>query len=84
MTDDELPSPEAVRELQEHLVLDKEGKSRTFRSLYNGRNSARRVLVIFIRHFFCGVCESTASSSCPTSTSKLALMLCRRPSTLLQ
>ncbi|MBE3042640.1 hypothetical protein IMZ48_08700 [Candidatus Bathyarchaeota archaeon] len=54
-TDNELPSVEAVRALQDHLVMDKEGKTRTFRSLYNGKNSARRVLVIFIRHFFCGV-----------------------------
>lgn len=54
-TDDALPSVETVRTLQDHLVLDKEGKTRTFRSLYNGKNSARRVLVIFIRHFFCGV-----------------------------
>lgn len=54
-TNDELPAVEVVRKLDDHLLLDKEGKSRTFRSLYNGKNSARRVLIIFIRHFFCGV-----------------------------
>ena len=65
-----MPSVEALRKLQDHLVLDKEGKSRTFRSLYNGKNSARRVLIIFIRHFFCGVrATPNVSSLTPGSIS---------------
>lgn len=72
-TDDVLPDIETVRGLQDHLVLDKEGKTRTFRSLYNGKNSARRVLVVFIRHFFCGVRDygpgPNYTSCCSTSTS---------------
>jgi hypothetical protein len=54
-TNDDLPLPEKVREVEEYMVLDQHGKTHTFKSLYNGNNVARRVLVIFIRHFFCGV-----------------------------
>ena len=38
-------------------VLDKDRKKYTFKSLYADNDSGpRRVLIIFIRHFFCGVC----------------------------
>ncbi|KAL9068860.1 MAG: hypothetical protein Q9161_005947 [Pseudevernia consocians] len=38
-------------------VLDKDRKKYTFKSLYaDNENGPRRVLIIFIRHFFCGVC----------------------------
>ena len=36
-------------------VLDKDGKKLPFKSLYP-TNLRQRVLIIFIRHFFCGVC----------------------------
>lgn len=52
----QLPTLETIKKLDKHLVLDRNGKSHTFRSLYTGRHVARRVLVIFVRHFFCGVC----------------------------
>lgn len=55
LTNDELPSPETVRRIEDYIVLDKHGKTHTFKSLYTGRNVARRVLIIFVRHFFCGV-----------------------------
>lgn len=54
-TTNELPSPELIKKIDDYIVLDKHGKSYTFKSLYSGTNVARRVLVIFIRHFFCGV-----------------------------
>lgn len=54
-TNNELPSAEVQKMIEDYIVLDKDGKSRTFKSLYMGPNVARRVLVIFIRHFFCGV-----------------------------
>lgn len=57
VTNDVPPLNDLVRQLDDYLVLDREGKTHTFRSLYNGRNSARRVLVIFVRHFFCGNCQ---------------------------
>ncbi|TFB07742.1 Thioredoxin-like protein [Trichoderma ghanense] len=56
-TNNELPSAEVQKMIEDYIVLDKDGKSRTFRSLYMGPNVARRVLVIFIRHFFCGNCQ---------------------------
>lgn len=52
---DELPSAETRRKTEELPVLDREGKSHAFKSLYQGPDSGSRVLVIFIRHFFCGV-----------------------------
>lgn len=54
-TNNELPSQEMLRKVESMIVLDKDGKARPFKSLYSGPNVARRVLVIFIRHFFCGV-----------------------------
>lgn len=54
-TTNELPSPDLIRKIENYMVLDRHGKSSSFKSLYSGPNAARRVLVIFIRHFFCGV-----------------------------
>lgn len=60
LTDNELPSEETIRRIGDYIVLDRHGKTHTFKSLYTGRNVARRVLIIFVRHFFCGV-----STGCP-------------------
>jgi hypothetical protein len=54
-SNNDLPSAATLRKIENYTVLDRHGKSHTFRSLYTGRNVARRVLVIFVRHFFCGV-----------------------------
>jgi hypothetical protein len=56
-TNNELPSAELITSIENYIVLDKHGKSHTFKSLYSGPNVPRRVLVIFIRHFFCGNCQ---------------------------
>ena len=61
-TTSELPSAETIKKIENYIILDRDGKSRKFKSLYNRRNVARRVLVIFIRHFFCGVCRSLTYS----------------------
>jgi hypothetical protein len=63
LTNNELPSPEVQKMIENYIVLDRHGKSRTFKSLYMGENKARRVLVIFIRHFFCGVCYLTPDNT---------------------
>lgn len=52
---DKLPSEETQHKVEEHTVLDRQGKSHPFKDIYRGPESARRVLVIFVRHFFCGV-----------------------------
>lgn len=54
-TDNTIPSAELINKISKFLVLDKHGKSHTFESLYTGPNRPRRVLIIFVRHFFCGV-----------------------------
>jgi hypothetical protein len=54
-TDDTIPSQALLRKVADYHVLDKDGRSRPFKSLYTGPMIARRVLVIFVRHFFCGV-----------------------------
>lgn len=54
-SNNDLPTPDLIREIDNYVVLDKDRKSHTFRSLYTGKHAARRVLVIFVRHFFCGV-----------------------------
>lgn len=54
-TNNEIPSAQTLKEIEDFIVLDSDGKSHAFKTLYSGTNVARRVLVIFIRHFFCGV-----------------------------
>ncbi|KAL2268748.1 hypothetical protein VTJ83DRAFT_3594 [Remersonia thermophila] len=74
-TSHELPTLETLRKIDNYVVLDSDGKSHTFRSLYTGRHAARRVLIIFVRHFFCGNCQEylrTLSESI-TPSSLLAL-----------
>ncbi|KAL1837241.1 hypothetical protein VTJ49DRAFT_4100 [Mycothermus thermophilus] len=74
-TNHELPTLETIRKIDNYVVLDSDGKSHTFRSLYTGRHTARRVLIIFVRHFFCGNCQEylrTLSESI-TPSSLLAL-----------
>ncbi|KAI8218346.1 Thioredoxin-like protein AAED1 [Colletotrichum sp. SAR 10_86] len=56
-TNNHLPSPETLKKIENYVVLDRHGKSHPFKSLYTGRNVARRVLIIFVRHFFCGNCQ---------------------------
>ncbi|KAF9882204.1 hypothetical protein CkaCkLH20_00240 [Colletotrichum karsti] len=56
-TDNHLPTPETLKKIENYVVLDRHGKSHPFKDLYTGRNVARRVLIIFVRHFFCGNCQ---------------------------
>ena len=54
-TSSKLPTAEDLKKVEDYYVLDRNGKTHRFKELYSGKNVARRVLVIFIRHFFCGV-----------------------------
>jgi hypothetical protein len=54
-TNNEIPTQEVLKSVEDMTVLDKDGKIIPFKNLYSGPNVTRRVLVIFIRHFFCGV-----------------------------
>lgn len=54
-TNNDLPTRETLQKIQDFPILDQDGKAVPFKTLYTGPNVTRRVLVIFIRHFFCGV-----------------------------
>lgn len=54
-SNNQMPSAETLRKIENYVVLDRDGKSHPFKSLYTGKHVARRVLIIFVRHFFCGV-----------------------------
>lgn len=54
-TNNNIPTMAVIEKVADLPVLDKDGKSRPFKSLYSGSMVAKRVLVIFVRHFFCGV-----------------------------
>ncbi len=68
-TDNTLPSLQTLKKIENLSVLDQDGKAILFKNLYTGPNVARRVLVIFIRHFFCGVC-------CPSFLQTPNYLLC--------
>jgi hypothetical protein len=66
---DDIPTAKDLQRVGDLLVLDAQGKSRPFKELYEAPLVAPRQLIIFIRHFFCGV--STAFfTSCRTRTNK--------------
>lgn len=66
-TDDEIPSKETIAKVAEYRLQDKHGKLTPFKDLYRGSGQKRRVLVIFIRHFYCGVSLSIFLSLSETS-----------------
>lgn len=53
---DELPSREALQKAGEIPIFDAQGNSRPFKSIYSGDDViGERQLVLFVRHFYCGV-----------------------------
>jgi hypothetical protein len=57
---DDLPTEKDLQRVGDLLLLDDKGQSRPFKELYNAPHVAPRQLIIFIRHFFCGVSCATA------------------------
>ncbi|EFX03882.1 hypothetical protein CMQ_810 [Grosmannia clavigera kw1407] len=53
-TKNTLPSRDTLHRIADLPVLDREGKPHPFKSLYAERG---RVLIVFVRHFFCGNCQ---------------------------
>jgi hypothetical protein len=51
----ELPTKSALGEAGEIKIQDKDGKEIALKSLYTEKPANERQLLIFIRHFFCGV-----------------------------
>jgi hypothetical protein len=50
-----LPSEEVVKQAGEVTIYDAAAKPMLFKSLYSSNGRRKRVMVIFVRHFFCGV-----------------------------
>lgn len=53
-----LPTVADLEKVADLPVLDADGQSQPFKNLYSGPQAAQRVLLIFVRHFFCGVSAS--------------------------
>jgi hypothetical protein len=51
----DIPTAKDLSKVEDLLVLDAQGQSRPFKELYKAPHVASRQLIIFIRHFFCGV-----------------------------
>ncbi|KAL9019998.1 MAG: hypothetical protein Q9185_002737 [Variospora sp. 1 TL-2023] len=87
---DDPPTKNDLDKVAELPVLDVNGKPHAFRSLYTSdSNEPLRVLIIFIRHFFCGNCQEYLRSvstsitpdglkSLPTRT-KVIVIGCGQP-----
>jgi len=59
---DDLLSEETLAKIADYSLLDVNGKQVPFRSLYEGTNGEKKnhkVLVVFVRHFYCGVCSKS-------------------------
>lgn len=74
-TNNDLPSAETLNKIENYIVLDRHGKSHPFKTLYTGSNVARRVLIIFVRHFFCGNCQEFLRSLSEAITPEALLRL---------
>ncbi|KAK0102268.1 hypothetical protein ONS95_005890 [Cadophora gregata] len=89
-TNNNIPSQETLKRVENLPILDQDGRSIPFKNLYTGPNVTRRVLVIFVRHFYCGNCQeyirSLTASITPASLLSLptptfiAIVGCGSPS----
>lgn len=52
---DDPPNKYDIEKCRDLVVLDENGESHPFSSLFAGEGMAKRHLIIFVRHFFCGV-----------------------------
>jgi hypothetical protein len=64
-SDNNIPTETDLKTIENLSVLDQNGRLVQFKDIYTGSNVARRVLVIFVRHFFCGVCSLSPSAIPP-------------------
>ncbi|KAF8855151.1 hypothetical protein BDZ45DRAFT_596065 [Acephala macrosclerotiorum] len=82
-TNNKLPSLKTLKKVENLPVLDEEGKTVLFKSLYIGPNVARRVMVIFIRHFFCGNCQEYVRTLTRSHISPSTLLSLPTPTALI-
>ncbi|KAE8150650.1 AhpC/TSA antioxidant enzyme-domain-containing protein [Aspergillus avenaceus] len=83
---DQLPSASLQQQVGEYTVFDRHGKTLPFKNLYSGPQAATRVLVIFVRHFFCGSCQEflrslseTIRPECLPANTSVAVIGCGDP-----
>jgi hypothetical protein len=50
-----LPEKKVLDAAGEHLIQDEKGNEIAFKSLYTDKPAGERQLIVFVRHFFCGV-----------------------------
>ncbi|CZR53467.1 uncharacterized protein PAC_03345 [Phialocephala subalpina] len=82
-TDNKLPSLKTLKRIENLPVLDEDGKTVLFKNLYTGPNVARRVMVIFIRHFFCGNCQEYIRTLTRSHISPSSLLRLPTPTSLI-
>jgi hypothetical protein len=58
---DDIPTQDTLDKAADLTVLGIDGASKPFKNLYSGEGAASRVLIVFVRHFFCGVSHSPAT-----------------------
>ena len=58
LVSNDIPTQADLDKCSDLLVLDAQGTSRPFKTLHAGEGVAPRQLIIFVRHFFCGVSMS--------------------------
>lgn len=60
---DTLPTSEELRKAGDIPIFDADGVARPFKSLYQGiEHQGQRQMIIFVRHFYCGVSCSSHST----------------------
>lgn len=52
-----LPSKAELDKAAKLPILDMNGKRQAFGNLFIGESASQKHLIIFVRHFFCGVCS---------------------------
>lgn len=59
----QLPDPKALEAAGDFDITDENGNKIAFKSLFTGKPEGERQLIIFIRHFFCGVSPSALTAT---------------------
>lgn len=78
------PRQETLEQAFEHEIYTSDGKSVQFGSLFVSVQAHQSVLVIFIRHFFCGNCqEYVRRLSCPESPFHPTKPAAQRPTLII-
>ncbi|CAN9280227.1 unnamed protein product [Alternaria alternata] len=72
----DIPSEKDLAKVEDLLVLDAQGQSRPFKELYKAPHVASRQLIIFIRHFFCGVGPPSQTCTPPPPSPPMAVLTC--------